>query len=121
MEDGIIETNSDVAHEDIDETAEDENPLILIHAISGSSSRGYKTMRITGRVGQKSLHILIDSGSTHNFLDIQLAKKLGFQLTRVKPVMMDVTDGNSLECDSRCKGLKWVLRGATFTTAFGEL
>ena len=73
-------------------------------------------MRITGRVGKKALHILIDSGSTHNFLDLQLAKRLGLHLTPVKPVMVGVADGNRMECDSMCKGLKWVLRNTTFVT-----
>ena len=99
-----------------DELNEDENPLISIHAINGSSSRGFRTMRVTGRVGKKAVHILIDSGSTHNFLDLHLAKRLGLHLTQVNPVMVDVADGNGLECNSMCKGLKWILRGTTFIT-----
>ena len=73
-------------------------------------------MRITGKIGKKDVHILIDSVSTHNFLDIHLAKRLGLSLTQVKPVMVDVADGNRLECDSMCKGLKWKLRHTTFIT-----
>lgn len=114
MEDGPREF---VDEEDaVNEPTEDDNPLISIHAISGSTKKRFSTIRVTGRVGRKALHILIDSGSTHNFLDIQLAKKLGLQLTRVKSVMVDVADGNRLECDAMCKGLKWMLRGSTFTT-----
>ncbi|XP_042013895.1 uncharacterized protein LOC121762165 [Salvia splendens] len=107
------ELNSDQTSED---SVEDENPLISIHAINGSSSRSFRTMRVTGRMGKKALHILIDSGSTHNFLDLQVARKLGLVLTSVTPVFVDVADGNRLECKSMCKGLKWSLRGTTFST-----
>ncbi|XP_042059529.1 uncharacterized protein LOC121804042 [Salvia splendens] len=99
-----------------DDSGEDENPLISIHAINGSSSKHFRTMRVTGRVGKKALHILIDSGSTHNFLDLHLAKKLGLTLTAVTPVSVDVADGNRLECNSMCKGLQWFLRGTAFLT-----
>lgn len=30
--------------------------------------------------------------------------------------MVDVADDNRWECDSMCKGLKWVLRDTIFTT-----
>lgn len=99
-----------------DDCVEEDNPLISIHAISGSSSRGFKTMRITGRVGKRAILILIYSGSTHNFLDIQLGKRLGLRLTSIQPVAVDVADGNRLECTSVCKDLQWSLRGTTFHT-----
>lgn len=33
-------------------------------------------MRVVGMVKKKPLHILIDSGSTHNFLELDYAKGL---------------------------------------------
>ena len=53
------------------------NPHISVHAMSRLSSRGYRTMRVTVYVRKKLLHIFIDFGSTHNFLDIEMAKRLG--------------------------------------------
>ena len=102
--------------EGCDETEEEDSPLISINAISGSTSRGFQTMRIAGRVGKRTIHILIDFGSTHNFLDLNLAKKLGLRLTPIKSVFVDVADGNRLECASMCKDLKWSLRGTSLTT-----
>lgn len=115
VDDGVRDLAMDVENQD-DEGVEDENPLISIHAINGSSSKGFRTMRVTGRVGRKAVHILIDSGNTHNFLDLNLAKKLGLHLTPVNPVMVDVADGNRLECNSMCKGMGWLLRGTSFIT-----
>lgn len=44
----------------------DVEPCISVTALSGSHS--FQTMRVNGMFGKKSIHILIDSGSTHNFL-----------------------------------------------------
>ncbi|XP_042009918.1 uncharacterized protein LOC121758578 [Salvia splendens] len=117
VDDGFNRDESpDDVEENYEEIEEQDNPLISIHAINGTAPNGFRTMRVTGRVGKRAVNILIDSGSTHNFLDLHLAKKLGLQLTSVRPVMVDVADGNRLECDSMCKSLKWVLRNTTFTT-----
>ena len=45
----------------------DIEPCISLNALSGN--RGYRTMRVAGYYKDKPIHILIDSGSTHNFLD----------------------------------------------------
>lgn len=44
---------------------------ISLHAISGSSSPN--TMRLMGMIGNQPVIILVDSGSTHNFLDPRVA------------------------------------------------
>jgi len=61
-------------------TKEDEMPMISLQALNGGSA--YQTMRINGRAGKATLHILIDFGSTHNFLDILVAKKLHCELSK---------------------------------------
>jgi len=53
-------------------------------------------MRITGHHGQRPVQILIDSGSTYNFLDVDLAIRLGckFETINLQPVA--VADGRQL-------------------------
>ena len=41
----------------------DSNPYISVYAISGISSKGYRTIRVTLYVKKKTLHILIDSNN----------------------------------------------------------
>ncbi|KAG7970785.1 hypothetical protein I3843_07G101600, partial [Carya illinoinensis] len=48
-------------------------PGISIHALSGSPNS--RTMRLLGKVQGCVVVILIDTGSTHNFLDPSVAKK----------------------------------------------
>lgn len=49
-------------------------------------------------VNTKIFHILIDSGSTHNFLDLQLAKKMGFTIISISSQAVTVPNGNNLAC-----------------------
>lgn len=60
---------------EVEFTEEESMSQISINAMSGHSS--FNTMRVNGHMGKKTLHILIDSGSTHNFLDEQLASVWG--------------------------------------------
>ena len=60
--------------EDLEPITEEMEPQIFIITMCGNT--GFQTMRINGHVGKKTIHIFIDSGSTHNFLDDKLARKL---------------------------------------------
>lgn len=61
-----------------------EVPQISMHALAGINT--YQTMRITGKVKNNPLHILIDSGSTNNFLDIATARKLSCDVRNTVPL-----------------------------------
>lgn len=55
---------------EIDFDSGEMEPQISMNAMNGVS--GFHNMRINGHVEKKTVHILIDSGSTHNFLDVNL-------------------------------------------------
>ncbi|GJW88274.1 putative nucleotidyltransferase, ribonuclease H, partial [Tanacetum coccineum] len=70
-------------------------------------------MRVRGYVGKQPLHILIDCGSTHNFLDVFAAKKLPCQLTPTIPLRVDVANGSKMVSSSEwgCDmvlGIQWL-------------
>ncbi|KAJ8440977.1 hypothetical protein Cgig2_020006 [Carnegiea gigantea] len=61
-------------------------------ALQGMKS--FQTMRnITGKVGSRPIHILVDSGGTHNFLDSTTAKKMRCALLRIPPLVVVVAGG----------------------------
>ena len=66
-------------------------------------------------VKTKPLHILIDSDSTHNFLNTKMTKKLGCKVEEIGPMKVDVANGNSLACVAMCRGLTWTLQRSKFT------
>ena len=45
---------------------------ISVQAMKGS--RSFQTMKLVGQAQRKPLHILMDTGSTHNFSDLEYAK-----------------------------------------------
>ena len=63
---------------------------------ASNDKQGFHTMRVNGHFGKKTLHILIDSGSTHNFIDIELAKKLDYKLEPIIAQRATIAYGNQL-------------------------
>ncbi|XP_022040582.1 uncharacterized protein LOC110943134 [Helianthus annuus] len=94
----------------IDTTVDD--PLISIHALTGVPS--FSTMQVVGNIGTKTLRILTDSGSTHNFLDEKLAMKLQCQLEDISPMKVGVANGIPLMCKKICRNFEWQMQGLWF-------
>ncbi|KAA8547400.1 hypothetical protein F0562_003736 [Nyssa sinensis] len=90
-----------------------EELQISVHALSGSLS--YKTMRIKEKVKKNMVTILIDSGSTHNFLDPAMAKRTGASIQFTNPLTVVVADGTKLQSKVVVKDFQWVMQGTTFT------
>ncbi|KAH6780602.1 hypothetical protein C2S52_011839 [Perilla frutescens var. hirtella] len=61
-----------------------------------SREGGFTTMRVYGQVGDHSLHILIDSGSTLSFIRESTARDLGCTLQPTKPLLVKVANGNRM-------------------------
>ena len=87
-------------------------PKFFVNALSGVST--YQTMRVTSYHHKKALHILIDSGSAHNFLDCKKAQKLGCQFTTTDPLPVAVANGSQLMVTAQVKGFQWQTWMTTF-------
>nr|GEU90345.1 retrotransposable element Tf2 [Tanacetum cinerariifolium] len=75
-----------------------------------------KNAKAIGTLGQHVVHILVDCGSTHNFLDKNMAKKLGCSIRPTGPLTVTVANGNNLVTTSECKNFQWKFDKTTFTT-----
>ena len=73
-------------------------------------------MRVTGYYGKKHLHILIDSGSTHNFLDLHIAQKMDCQAEAMDIVSVTVADGNKVQISSKVPKFSWSIQNTNFTS-----
>ncbi|PKI69639.1 hypothetical protein CRG98_009994, partial [Punica granatum] len=91
---------------EVEEEQEETAPLISLHALLGT--RSFQTMRVVGTTGKRLLlHIKVDSGSTHNFLNVETGRKLSCQMELVPFVKVAVANGNELRCERMCKKFTW--------------
>lgn len=90
-----------------------DKPVISLHAITGSF--GGSTIRVMGSAAGKPLQILVDSGSTHNFLDITTARKLGCHDMQLPPLNVGMDNNQILPCNLACHGFQWNLQGQTYS------
>ncbi|XP_039069068.1 uncharacterized protein LOC120215444 [Hibiscus syriacus] len=91
---------------------------ISINAITGQTC--YNTLRIQGHISRKPLNILIDSGSTHNFISGQWSKE-GVELEQTNPLTITVANGEKLYSSAMSKKLKWGIQGSQFEYDFRVL
>jgi hypothetical protein len=90
------------------------NPHISVNALEGVT--GLNTLRVTGRVEKQPIVILIDSGSTHNFISNHVADRLHCNLTNIKALTVQVADGGIMACTSVCSNFQWSIQGVNFVT-----
>jgi hypothetical protein len=91
-------------------------PKILLNAITGSPSP--KTMRIVGIIRFRKAIILIDSGSTHNFVDTKLAAALGIQPSGKDGIKVKIANGQEVASQGRSREVEVKMQGHLFRTEF---
>lgn len=77
---------------DENEELETEEPEITTCALFGTSAPSINTMKVCGSIKNCPATILIDSGSSHNFVDVGLVKRLRKQLDTKHLVNVKITD-----------------------------
>ena len=96
-----------------EEVLEQEGDLqISINALTESIL--YRTMRVQGYVLKKMVVILIDTGSTHNFLNQEVVRRTSVETIETNPLTIFVADGTKLISTATCKGFKWEKQGVIF-------
>ncbi|GAU45274.1 hypothetical protein TSUD_99960 [Trifolium subterraneum] len=86
---------------------------ISFHAMSGSTDQ--TTIRIPGRLANHPVTVLIDGGSTHNFVQTRLAKFLNLPSLPTNTLKVMVGNGSILTCQSLCAATPLSLQQKTFS------
>ena len=94
------------------ETGGEDDGEISLHALKGITNN--RIIKVEGKVKEGSLLILINSGSTHSFLDESTTKKLKCPLTSTLPLSVIVANGNQVLSNSACLGLMWEMQEEKF-------
>ncbi|KAL8167549.1 LOW QUALITY PROTEIN: hypothetical protein V2J09_009048 [Rumex salicifolius] len=111
-------TNGEVetGEESEEQSQEDSKVEISFHQISGSNISS--TLRLRGTIEGRSVLILVDSGSTHNFISAQLAASLGLETKEVPMFGVTIGNGAIISCDRICPDVAIQLPGVILRQDF---
>lgn len=90
-------------------------PEAVIHAITGASYSN--TMRLEGWVNGVSVVILVDSGSSHNFLDPSVAKRARLVVDDSAKLLVCVANGVLIQNSGCCTNFGLRIQGTKFPTS----
>ena len=75
------------------------SPTISCNALVGISTP--QNLKIEGHIKKKNVIVLIDSGSTHNFIHCKVAKELNFFLYLAPQFQVMVANGGTINCSRK--------------------
>ncbi|XP_026458919.1 uncharacterized protein LOC113359517 [Papaver somniferum] len=85
---------------------------ISLHALTGTISSD--TIRIPGCVHKKAISILIDTGSTHSFIDSTLATSLNCFIAQTGSLLVTIANRDKTVSSGMCSQLDWTMQGHKF-------
>ena len=91
---------------------EPEQSEITLYALLGSPSRGI--MRVLGQIRGHWVVILLDTGSSHNFLDFTLVQTLSLPLGATRILEVRVANGALIKTKGECRDVSISIQGNYF-------
>ena len=80
------------------------NLTISCNALVGITTP--QTIKIEGKIKKKKVIVLIDSGSTHNFIHCKVAKELNYFLYPTPECQVMVANGGTINFSRKCHNIK---------------
>ena len=84
--------------------SEDEEVELSLNAMTGAPKPA--TMRLMAWIGKHEVTLLVDIGSSHNFINSNIIRKVGLQCTKVKSFEVKVANGEKLKCEKIVLNIK---------------
>ena len=102
------------------EDVEDSDGIeVSMNAIGGSLR--INTIKLIGHLKGRSVLVLLDSGSTHSFINATTAKELKLETVLTTPVNVAVADGRNMAVSLKCNGCRWEMQQHQFQFDFRVL
>ncbi|XP_004292526.1 PREDICTED: uncharacterized protein LOC101313866 [Fragaria vesca subsp. vesca] len=95
-EDELMMLDSSESQREVPPITDLDEPLIRLQ-VMGDDSATTETMQLKGRLGNKSVHVLIDFGATHNFIHPQLLKGTKFPVQYFSPLNVRLASGAKMK------------------------
>eukprot|EP00253_Pinus_taeda_P019071 PITA_19071 len=95
-------------HEPLEDDNQQDNvsdkPVISLHALARISSP--QMLKIRGFIKHCPVVVLIDSGSTHNFIHQKVVETVHCFVRAVSNFQVQIADGGTMKCEGRCENVK---------------
>ena len=99
--------------------SQEEEVEITLYTFTRTPTPG--TMRVRGKVHGSGLVILIDIGSTHNFVDASLVSGLQLMVNISKVLEVKVANGSVVKTQGFCSNVPVCIQGVKFCIQFHVL
>lgn len=98
----------------VDSIQTTEISKISLYALNGEPDP--KTIHLRRILKGQKVSILIDSGSSHNFVQDDIARKLSLSMSPIPEFSVATGSGDVLVCSRMCKDTSIIIQGTTITT-----
>uniref|UniRef100_A0ACD6AAU5 Uncharacterized protein n=1 Tax=Avena sativa TaxID=4498 RepID=A0ACD6AAU5_AVESA len=86
---------------------------VSVNALSGSTDNG--TIQLQTLVGNQTVLLLIDSGSSHSFIDQNMVNQLNLTTHKMAATRVKVANGEVVMCNKVVPAFTWWVQGNTFS------
>ncbi|KAJ3687163.1 hypothetical protein LUZ61_016327 [Rhynchospora tenuis] len=97
----------------VEETLQSEHAVITMCADQGAPN--FQTLKFKGALGDVPICILIDTGSTHSFINPSLVNSDKWPTTTTSPLHVTIADGSSMATALKCQDLPFSLQNHDLT------
>ncbi|XP_041024018.1 uncharacterized protein LOC121264784 [Juglans microcarpa x Juglans regia] len=109
-EEGNEESSSSESEQEEAEPSEgDEDVELSLNAMSGVQRP--TSMRVMAWIGKFEVTLLVDSGSTHNFINSNIVTKVGLKPSTMEPFDVKVANGDKLRCEGLVRDVRMNVQG----------
>jgi hypothetical protein len=105
----------DVNEEEADHGPTTNEPTISISALTDIHPRKGRTMQVLVTIYDTVLRALLDSGSTHNFVDSEVAARVGIAFSGRAGLSVAMANGDRVASTGSCTNLKILIAKDAFT------
>ncbi|KAJ4789012.1 polyprotein [Rhynchospora pubera] len=112
-----IEEEEDVEGVEIEEVEMEESEKIeqaVISMYASTDKKRISSMKFKGQIGKVPICALLDSGSTHTFVNPEVIQCLNLPIHQANPMVVMVANGEKMVTDTTCQALKFKLQGHEF-------
>ncbi|WVY98099.1 hypothetical protein V8G54_030250 [Vigna mungo] len=76
------------------------------------------TMKVWGKIGDVEVLVLLDCGTSHNFISQEVVNRCGLKAKETHPYVVEVGDGHKVHCEGKCTGFVLELQGLNIQQEF---